>query len=699
MVILSRFEFQTNGSIFKHTPQKNQPREKIVRANLSTKQNKSRRQTPKLPPGRRKVFLIITLAFPFLFFLALEFGLRIAHYGPDLSLLSTEEIAGKTYHVMNHDVKNRYFTHVEFSPNTSPDYFLIPKPPGTYRIFCLGGSTTAGYPYSYTGSFSSYLRDRLKALFPDRQIEVINFGMTATNSFTVNDIAAEVMELEPDLIIVYDGHNEFYGALGIASKESSFGGRWLTKIYLRSIHFKTFQLVKDLVGTVSGVCSSSPEKTRGTMMERLARDREVGYRSDIYNRCLENFHDNLDGLGELCRKHQVPLILSSQVSSLRDQPPFISHEQGESRPPAASRKLNQAILLMNGGNIDSASALLVRVINDDSQRADAHFYLGKCYEKMQMSHDALNEYINARDFDRLRFRTSTDFNRVIREHCDGRTVIYADIEEAFKLHSPDSLVGKNLVLDHLHPNSTGYLLMGKVYAQLMKEHNLLASTGEWNRRDTIPEKWFVDASHLTELDERCAERRTTILTSGWPFVEKEIPVPAVATRDTIGRIVERIVKGRITWEQGHVAAAEYYAKNGQLQKVEREYRALVNQVPFNVSAYLLLGQLYSRGSKYDQASEILELSLHVEPTAIAYRMLGSIDLERGKTTIALERFKRALEHSEAGKERTENGYLLAVAYARNGNREEAVGQLRSVLQAAPEYKPAKGLLQELTQTP
>ncbi len=634
-----------------------------------------------------------------MFFLALEFGLRIAHYGPDLSLLTTEQIAGKTYHVMNHDVKSRYFTHVEFSPNTSPDYFLVPKPQGTYRIFCLGGSTTVGYPYSYTGSFSSYLRDRLKALFPDRQIELINFGMTATNSFTVNDIAAEVMELEPDIIIVYDGHNEFYGALGITSKESSFGGMWLTKVYLRCIHLKTFQLVKDLLGRVAGVFSPAPEKTRGTMMERLARDRDVGYRSDTYNRCLEYFRDNLHELAELCGKHHVSLILSSQVSSLRDQPPFVSYEQGEPRPKDANETFNQARHLIDGGYVDSASALLERVNNDDSLRADAHFYLGKCYERMQRSHDALGEYIKARDFDRLRFRTSSDFNDVIRNACDGREVLFADIEGAFKTASPDSLIGKNLILEHLHPNSPGYFLMGKLYAQVMKDHGLFASLDEWNRRDTIADIKLMNDGHLTKLDERCAERRTAILTSGWPFTTKDISPPSPGTTDTLGRIVEQVVRGQITWEQGHVAAAEHYAKNGELEKVEREYRALVNQVPLNVSAYLLLGQLYSRGSKYDQASEVLERSLHVEQTAMAYRMLGSIDLDRGRTTIAVERFRRALDLSEAGKERTENGYLLAFAYSRNGNRDEAIVQLRSVLQSAPGYKPAKGLLQQLTHTP
>ena len=78
----------------------------------------------------------------------------------------------------------------------------------TFRIFCLGGSTATGYPYWYNASFSFFLKTRLKIIFPDKNIEVINLSMTAVNSFTVLDMVKELPEYEPDLILVYDGHNE-----------------------------------------------------------------------------------------------------------------------------------------------------------------------------------------------------------------------------------------------------------------------------------------------------------------------------------------------------------------------------------------------------------------------------------------------------------------------------------------------------------
>ncbi len=67
---------------------------------------------------------------------------------------------------MNPEVKSRYFARIGFNPSTSPDMFQMPKPAGTFRIFCLGGSTTVGYPYSFNVAFSSFLRDHLRGVFP-----------------------------------------------------------------------------------------------------------------------------------------------------------------------------------------------------------------------------------------------------------------------------------------------------------------------------------------------------------------------------------------------------------------------------------------------------------------------------------------------------------------------------------------------------
>ena len=120
-------------------------------------------------PKRRRQFFLITISIPIIFFVLLEGILRIVHFGPDISMFKTETINGNNYYILNPEVKNRYFSRYQFNATPSPDYFLVNKPTGSLRIFCLGGSTTVGYPYWYNGAFSSFLRDRLHAIFPTEQ--------------------------------------------------------------------------------------------------------------------------------------------------------------------------------------------------------------------------------------------------------------------------------------------------------------------------------------------------------------------------------------------------------------------------------------------------------------------------------------------------------------------------------------------------
>jgi len=61
------------------------------------------------------------------------------------------------------------------------------------------------------------LKHRLSHTFPNKNIEVINTGITAVNSYTLWDLTDDIIEQKPDLVIIYAGHNEYYGALGVGS--------------------------------------------------------------------------------------------------------------------------------------------------------------------------------------------------------------------------------------------------------------------------------------------------------------------------------------------------------------------------------------------------------------------------------------------------------------------------------------------------
>ena len=543
-----------------------------------------------VPPATRRAFIAIALAFSVVLIVLCELTLRVIRYGPDLSLFSTQTINGKTYHLMNPAVKGRYFTQVKFNPATSRDLFTVPKEPGVFRIFCLGGSTTVGYPYYFNGAFSSYLRTRLRTLFPSRSVEVINIGMTATNSFTTLDMARECLEYQPDLLIVYDGHNEFYGALGVASHEVPGGSRWLTNLYLRMVHWKTFLMLRDVVSLVSHLFGhASDEELSGTMMERLAYGTTIPYGSPTYVRGLSAFEGNLRDLRTLCMSAGVPLILTSQVSNLRDTPPFISGDPPGATPAertAFSQLLNTGITLQLEGAFDSALAVFHHALQHDSLRAETWYRIAQCLETLRDFAGARSAYIRARDYDQLRFRTSSDFNLAIRQTADGHNVIFVDAEQIFMEHSPDSLIGNTLLFEHLHPRAKGYFLLARGFAEAMRRHALFAPPADWATADTLDEEQLWDNRVVTDLDEIVARRRTEILTSGWPFQPNARQIRPVSPDDTLGNLAERFIYGNISWEQAHVAAAELYHTRHDDADAAREYRTLSDQDPLTVFGYL-----------------------------------------------------------------------------------------------------------------
>jgi lysophospholipase L1-like esterase len=85
-----------------------------------------------------------------------------------------------------------------------------PKPEGIYRIVCIGGSTTytdkvADDEQTYPAQLEKALRQRLN----NPRIEVINAGVPGyTTAENVMNVAFHVSELQPDLVLFYEGVND-----------------------------------------------------------------------------------------------------------------------------------------------------------------------------------------------------------------------------------------------------------------------------------------------------------------------------------------------------------------------------------------------------------------------------------------------------------------------------------------------------------
>ena len=276
--------------------------------------NASSKKTPKW-------FFAVLVLLPIIFLIALEIILRIINYGYN----SEQWVdAGGGKYIINPDIGRRYFTSGDFSPNTIEDVFDQYKKANSFRVFVLGGSSAEGFPFNPMGSFSRYIRRRLELVYPDTKIEVVNISMTAVNSYTVLDLLPGVLNQKPDLILIYAGHNEYYGALGVGSVQSYGSSRTLIRLMLYLNKFKTTQLIRNSIQWIVSLSASGNNGSSGTLMSRMAKDKSILLNSKGFNAGLEQFKDNLTDILHLIKDKGIPVILGRLVSNLKDQKPFIS---------------------------------------------------------------------------------------------------------------------------------------------------------------------------------------------------------------------------------------------------------------------------------------------------------------------------------------------------------------------------------------
>lgn len=88
----------------------------------------------------------------------------------------------------------------------------LEKPPNTYRIACIGGSSTYGHgPTSEATTWPRRLETKLRLLYPGVKIQVINCGTSGYSTFeNMINLPLRIVDFEPDLVLVYQSINDMH---------------------------------------------------------------------------------------------------------------------------------------------------------------------------------------------------------------------------------------------------------------------------------------------------------------------------------------------------------------------------------------------------------------------------------------------------------------------------------------------------------
>lgn len=565
--------------------------------------------TEKMPAFKKRIFWAVTVLMPLFTLLLLEGMLQLFNYGGDLNLFIEGPPGFEKFLRINPEVARRYFYLQKSVPTPPKQLFLKVKPSNGFRIFVLGESSAAGFPYGTNSSFPNILERGLTNAFPEKYIEVVNVSMAAINSYALLDLTDEILTKSPDIILIYTGHNEYYGAMGAGSTESLPGGfRWLIRAYLKLQSFKTVMLMRDFAGWIKNLSDKilhggNVTDPSATLMNRMVSEQAIISGSDLYEAGKEQFRDNIEAIIKKVQSKGVKIVLSELVSNLRDQEPFISVEDGKTE--------SARICFIRGRQNEN---------NGDYKKAREY-------------------YLKAKDRDALRFRAPEEFNVILAELSLKYSVPLVPLVSYFEKESPHGIIGGGLILEHLHPNECGYFLIAKAfYDTLVKEK---IAEGVKPDYDFNKEK----GKCRTELDSVYAAITVSHLKNSWPFKPRYTPNEFLLNyraRNILEELSLKIIPStNFSLEAAHMELGKYYERQGKSDKALGEYEALIASIPEEPEFYEKAASVLLKEKEFGKAFLLLRKSLKYNESTFAFKWLGQIELMNKNYIQAAEYLKKA----------------------------------------------------------
>jgi len=413
---------------------------------------------------KKVLFWVFTLLLPVIILLVIELLLRLGGYNKTEQKLFVDAPMQSEYLTTNPLFFNRYFP--SFTPSVAPNTFLKNKEPNTFRVFVLGGSSTEGFPYNYYNSFSGRLEQKLLVDTQGLHIEVINLGATAVNSYVIWDLRKSIMKYEPDAILIYSGHNEYYGSFGVGSSQFGLGDKiWLKRTILTLKNSVLYQFLESIIKPKTPDISEDR-----TMMAQVVSDSDITFNGEVFQSGVVQFNNNISDVISYFKDKNVPIYIGTIASKLKDQAPL--------------------------GENDEA----VKVYNEGEALYEAN-------EKER----AYSKFEEAKELDPIRFRAPSAINDIIRGFEERSKVMIVDVEQLAIDSSKSGIPDSSFFIDHLHPNWKAHQYIGELFFDEMMKDSRLKKYYAPNSVATRPE--------ISEFEETYGTVPILRLTAGYPFVK------------------------------------------------------------------------------------------------------------------------------------------------------------------------------------
>lgn len=289
--------------------------------------------------------------------------------------------------------------------------FPIEKPARNMRIFALGESSVNYLDYEFP-----LLEKRLQEQLAEKvdSVTIVNCGGLSYGSQRIMAIAAEVLQYDPDLIMLYCGHNEFeeLEQLAIADLRTLPLQRILSKSAL-------CRFIRDRIASFQ-ISQLQDEHNQRLLAAQPDSNKAWGHTfspQEIAAR-MAAFRNNIAIIIQMCRDRRVPIVIGSIPSNLIN--PYLTGEH----------------------------AVKYKAIQD-------LFARGEHEKALPLARDLLK---NAG-----RHQSSDTENGILRSLAAEYGIPLADVEAAIIAAEPHHVPGETLFNDHCHLNPKGNAILCATY--------------------------------------------------------------------------------------------------------------------------------------------------------------------------------------------------------------------------------------------
>lgn len=558
----------------------------------------------------------LALLAPLLLIGLLEGTLALLGLFPPPRLIETREVNGVTYAFTNPTYLRRFFNRVEV-PSPPPIWTPLEKPAGTRRVLLLGESAAAGFPVM-TYHLARLLETAWNAQHPADPIEVLNLAAVAINSHVLLDFARETMVLNPDLVIVYAGHNEVIGPFGPAAK---FGAPARSRLLVRA----HLALTRSRIGQGLAALMLRRNTSTDTPNEEWTglnefQDVDIAYDDPRLDTMLVQVERNFRDIVSVAAARGAQTVFAVPAVNLTDWEPSGSEPTERSVQDLLTAQANDALGTVRSANQAFAAA---------RHRAEAG--------RMDL---AWPLYRRACDLDTKRLRADQRIRDLQRRLADTLPDAFAvDLDRWLHEENPTFTTDRAFFLEHVHLTFTGRVAVTAGIMRGLENHwHHSATNGAspppaawWNelcrRADTLRERvlftpyddhdmWSL-AWRLLRLD--VFKQSPFLQPRRRALSERVTRLKRQATREWNAARIEAAYAAaqryNATDPDIHFTAGRLLGLNQRWQAAERAYRAGFALQPNRMDAYLDYALLQLHQRNFSGAQHALEQAQHIDPTA------------------------------------------------------------------------------------